>query len=162
MTMKAIRSLVRNERGNSFVEMALVAPFLTTLLVGVVDLSRAYSAKLQLVQASQRTIEQVMQQAAIATDYSAALKAEGAAAAGVNETAVTPDYWLECSTDGTTWVRDPGGFNDACETTELYYARYVTVDIAKSYKPLFSSRYFPGSDSQGNYTLHGKAGVRVQ
>lgn len=160
--MKFVRNLSRSDKGNSIVEMALAAPFLTTLLVGMVDLSRAYSAKLQLVQASQRTIEQVMQQSAVATDYSAALKTEGAAAADVSQNAVTPDYWLECSADGTTWVRDPGGFNDACETTQPYYARYVTVEIAKSYKPLFSSRYFPGSDNQGNYTLRGKAGVRVQ
>ena len=159
--MKAIRTLARAEGGNSFVEMALAAPFLTTLLVGMVDLSRAYSAKLQLVQASQRTIEQVMQQTSVGSNYSAALKAEGAAAAGVAESAVTPDNWLECSADGVTWTR-AANFTDSCDAASPMYARYVTVEITKSYKPLFSSKYFPGSDNQGNYTLRGKAGVRVQ
>ena len=160
--MMKIRTLLRSERGNSFVEMALVAPVFTTLLVGMVDLSRAYSAKLQLEQASQRTIELVMQQQAAADDYTASLKAEGAAAAGVAESAVTPDNWLECSADGVTWTRHPDGFEGACDSATPLYARYVSVDIAKSYKPLFSSKYFPGSDAQGNYTIHGKAGVRIQ
>lgn len=160
--MNMIRKLARSESGNSLVEMALVAPFLTSLLVGMVDISRAYSSKLQLEQSAQRTIELVMQQAAAAQDYTAALKSEGAAAAGVAESAVTPDNWLECSADGTTWVRDPEGFNDACDASQPYYARYVSVDIAKSYKPLFSSKYFPGASQDGTYTLHGKAGIRIQ
>jgi len=161
MMMKTARTLLRSESGNSFVEMALVAPFLTTLLVGMVDLSRAYSSKLQLEQAAQRTIEQVMQQAGVSSDYSAALKTEGAAAASVAETAVTPDNWLECSADGIAWTR-AANFTDSCDAATPMYARYVTVDIVKNYKPLFSSKYFPGSDSQGNYKLHGRAGIRVQ
>lgn len=160
--MTRIRTLFRSESGNSFVEMALLAPVLTSLLVGMVDLSRAYSAKLQLEQAAQRTIELVMQQAAAANDYTSALKVEGAAAAGVAQTAVIPDNWLECSADGVTWVRDPEGFNDSCDSSQPYYARYVTVEIRKTYKPLFSSKYFPGADQSGNYMLKGKAGVRIQ
>jgi hypothetical protein len=124
--------------------------------------SPAYSSNLELEQAAQRTIEQVMHQQAAENDYSAALKTEGAAAAGVAETAVTPDNWLECSADGVTWTRDPDGFNDSCDAATPMYARYVTVEIRKNYKPLFSSRYFPGSDQNGNYTLKGKAGIRIQ
>ena len=157
-----LRSLIRSESGNSFVEMGMAAPVLATLLIGMVDLSRAYSSKLQLEQAAQRTIELVMQQSAASNDYSAALKTEGAAAAGVAESAVTPDNWLECSADGVTWTRDPEGFNDACDAATPMYARYVTVEIKKNYKPLFSSKYFPGSDQSGNYTLKGKAGIRIQ
>jgi len=92
--MVDLRSLFRSESGNSFVEMGMAAPVLATMLIGMVDLSRAYSAKLQLEQAAQRTIEQVMQQSAASSDYSAALKTEGAAAAGVAESADTPDNWL--------------------------------------------------------------------
>lgn len=159
--MKAIRTLARAEQGNSFVEMALAAPFLTTLLVGMVDVSRAYSTKLQVEQAAQRTIEQVMQQTSVGSNYSAVLKTEGAAAAGVAESAVTPDNWLECSADGLAWTR-AANFTDSCDATTPMYARYVTVEISKTFKPFFSSKYFPGTDNQGNYTLKGKAGVRVQ
>ena len=41
--------------------MALVVPFFATLIIGVVDLSRAYSAKLQLEQAAYRAVEKVQQ-----------------------------------------------------------------------------------------------------
>jgi len=159
--MTSFRNLVRSDKGNSLVEMGLVAPVLATLLIGMVDLSRAYSAKLQLVQAAQRTIEQVMQQSSVESDYSAALKTEGATAAGVAESAVAADNWLECSVDGITWTRQ-ASFGGSCDAATPMYARYVTVDISKSYTPLFSSRFFPGASSNGTYTLHGKAGIRVQ
>ncbi len=51
--------IFRDERGTSIIEMALAAPLLATFLIGMVDLSRAYSAKLQVEQAAQRTIEMV-------------------------------------------------------------------------------------------------------
>ena len=51
-----IRALISCDRGNSFVEMALAAPVLVSLLIGMVDISRGVSAKLQVVQAAQRTV----------------------------------------------------------------------------------------------------------
>lgn len=153
--MTRLHSLFAETKGSTVVEMGLAAPFLATLLIGMVDVSRAYSSKLQLEQASQRTIEMVMQQKNVASDYNAVLKAEGAAAAGVAESAVTPDFWLEC--DG---VRQ-SDWNGSCAAGQVY-ARYVRVEIAKGFKPLFSSKYFPGASTDGTYTLRGRAGIRVQ
>lgn len=154
--MKRIRTFLRDDGGSTVVEMGLAAPFLASLLVGMVDLSRAYSTKLQVEQAAQRTIEKVMQQKSVESDYTAALKAEGASAAGVPASAVTPDAWLEC--DGTR----VGGLTSECPSGTLTYARYVTVVIAKEYTPLFSTKYFPGASVDGTYTLRGKAGIRIQ
>ncbi|WP_310467629.1 pilus assembly protein, partial [Sphingomonas sp.] len=50
----------RDERGASVVELALVAPFLAAMLIGMVDMSNGYSDKLQLEQAAQRSIEKAM------------------------------------------------------------------------------------------------------
>ena len=44
--MKLLPSLFRDERGTSIIELALVAPLLATLVIGMSDLSRGYSAKL--------------------------------------------------------------------------------------------------------------------
>lgn len=154
-----LANLLRDERGTSMIEMALAAPFLAALLIGMVDLSNGYSAKLQLEQAAQRAIEKVVQQKAVVTDYTS-LKIEAAQAAGVTVAAVTVDNWLECSTDGQTWRR-AASFSSACETSEPYYARYVEVDIVKTYKPMFSTK-FAGANADGTYTLRGIAGVRVQ
>ncbi|MBA2771420.1 MAG: pilus assembly protein [Sphingomonas sp.] len=152
-------NLLRNERGSSIIEMALAAPFLAALLIGMVDLSRGYSAKLQLEQAAQRTIEKIVQQKSVVTDYTAH-KAEAAMAAGVTVDAVTIDAWLECSADGQTWRR-AASFSSVCETSEPYYARYVEVDITKIYNPLFGTTY-AGANTDGTYTLRGIAGVRIQ
>ncbi len=153
-----LRKLLRNERGSSAIEMALAAPFLAALLIGMVDLSRGYSAKLQLEQAAQRTIEKVVQQRSVVTDYTEH-KLEAAEAAGVTVDAVTVNSWLECSSDGQNWREVP--FDGTCETGETYYARYVEVDIVKTYNPLFSTK-FAGANADGTYTLRGIAGVRIQ
>lgn len=151
------RSLLHCESGSSLIEMALAAPLLAALVIGMVDLSNGYSTKLQLEQAAQRTIEKVAQQRS--SDF-ITLRAEAAEAAGVTVDAVTVDNWLECSSDGQAWRR-AASFDSACETGEPYAARYVMVDIVKTYVPIFSTSY-AGANADGTYTLHGKAGVRVQ
>ena len=57
--IRLFRSLARDERGASIIEMAMVTPLLGSLLIGMVDISRAYSAKLQLEQSAYRAIEKV-------------------------------------------------------------------------------------------------------
>ena len=42
--IRRIRILLRDQRGNSFVEMALVAPLLASLLIGMVDSKQALGA----------------------------------------------------------------------------------------------------------------------
>ena len=153
--MGRVRNLLRSEAGSSIVEMALVAPFMAAMVIGMVDLSRAYSTKLEVEQAAQRTIEKVMQQTSVASNYNTALKAEGALAAGVAESAVTPDIWLECN-----GVRAADFYTSSCSAGQTV-ARYVTVDIAKTYTPMFGTRFL-GANANGSFTLHGEAGIRVQ
>lgn len=148
-----LKILAADEAGSSLVEMALAAPVLAALLIGMVDVSRGYSAKLQLEQAAQRTIEKVMQRDVEPADFTTTLKAEGAAAANVSQSAVTVAYYLECNGTAQAW-------NTSCSTGQSY-ARYVTVDITKTYTPLFRTR-FAGANVDGTYTLHGKAGIRLQ
>ena len=59
--MMCFKRLSQDEGGASIIELALVAPILATLLIGMVDLSRAYSRKLMLEQAAQRAIEKIQQ-----------------------------------------------------------------------------------------------------
>lgn len=156
-----LATLARDCRGASVVELALVAPFMATLLIGMVDISRGYSAKVQLTQAAQRAIEKAMQ-GSKTTDLFDTLQAEGASAAGVDPSAVAVKYWLECDgvtkyTSQTTMTAD---YDTVC-TSGQTYARYVTVDITKTYSPMFSTKW-AGANSDGSYTLHGKAGIRVQ
>lgn len=154
--MSKLFALRRNERGAAVIEMALAAPILAMLLIGMVDLSRGYSSKLQLTQAAQRSIEKVMQGTQNETVFNA-LKAEAASAAGVPQANVTVDWWLEC--DGTRQAN----YDTTCPNGATF-ARYLSVDISKTFTPMFRTRYagFAGSNPDGSYTLHGKAGIRVQ
>lgn len=149
-----IRSLARDERGASIIEMAMVMPVLATLLVGMVDISRAYSSRLQLEQAAQRSIEKVMQYQASSSTY-ATLYSEAAAAAGVPVSDVTVDYWLECN------GARAANYESSC-TPGQAYARYVTVEIEKNFTPMFGTRFFPGANNDGTFTLNGEAGLRTQ
>lgn len=156
-----IANLFRDERGASIIELALAAPFLATLVVGMVDVSQGFSAKVKLTQAAQRAIEKAMQ-GQKTTDLYDTLQQEGADAAGVATSAVTVKYWLECNgvnqnTSPSTMAAD---YDKTCNTGETI-ARYVSIDITKTYTPMFATHWL-GSNSDGSFTLHGKAGVRVQ
>jgi Flp pilus assembly protein TadG len=152
--MIRLRTLARDERGASIIEMAMVLPVLATLLVGMVDISRAYSFKLQLEQAAQRSIEKVQQYRTTSSTFTT-LQTEAATAAGVPATDVVVDYWLECN--GTR----AGTYDSTC-TSGQTYARYITVRITKKFSPMFGTRFFPGANTDGTYTIDAQAGLRTQ
>ena len=158
--IRHVKSLARDEGGASLNEMGLALPILGSLLIGMVDISRAYSAKLQLEQAAYRAIEKVQQYNTTSSTYNT-LKSEAAAAAtaagftGVTDDSVVIDFWLECN--GTR----AADYNSVCPGNQTY-ARWVTVDISGTFTPMFASRRWPGANSNGTFTLHGKAGLRTQ
>ena len=158
--MICFKRLSQDEGGNSIIELALVAPILATLLIGMVDLSRAYSSKLMLEQAAQRSIEKVQQYQASASTPTL-LKAEtvaAAQAAGFTSTTaadVTVDFWLECN--GTR----AADYESSCPTGQTY-GRWVSVDLKATFTPMFRVRRWMGSNADGTFTIHGIAGMRTQ
>lgn len=159
--MNRLLHISRDERGTSIIEMALMLPILATFVVGMVDVSRGYSAKLLLEQAAQRSIEKAMN-GKKETALFQTLKNEAMAAAEVSENAVTVRYWLECggvsqNTSPSTMEADYG---KKC-ADNIAYARYVNIRIQKSFTPMFSAKML-GANADGTYTLIGESGVRVQ
>lgn len=158
------KKLGRDERGASIIEMALLAPFLATLTIGMVDISRGYSDKLFLEQAAQRAVERAMQgmQGDDSTDIFDGLKAEAAAIAGVDESAVTVRYWLECNgvDQNTSTATMAADYEKVCADGE-YYSRHLSVRIEKSYTPMFATKW-AGANADGSFDLVGVAGLRVQ
>ena len=150
--MRRWRDLVRDQGGASVIEMGIAAPILATMLVGMVDLSNAYSTKLQMVQVAQRTIEKVQVRSFQESDKDA-LKAEAATAAGVDTSKVTIEAWLECNGAKTT-------FSSECSDGQAF-ARYVSVEVIKEHEPFFPMKTF-GATADGTYIVRGKAGIRVQ
>lgn len=158
--MQKLRNLLADDRGTSLIEMALATPIFAAVLMGMVDLSRAYSEKLQLEQATQRAIEKVFNNQTQSTSYNT-LKAEAVSAAQdagyttVTTADVTIDYWLECN-----GVRQ-SNYDAACPDGQLN-ARYLNVAIQKKFSPHFGTQYFPGANSDGTFTLKADAGIRTQ
>ena len=158
--IRNLKSLGQDEGGASIIEMGLMLPILASLLIGFIDISRAYSSKLQLEQAAYRAVENVQQYNATESTYDT-IKTEAAAAAnasgfsGVTTNDVTIDYWLECN--GTRQAN----YDTVCSGSQTY-ARFLTVDITAKFTPMFASRKWPGANSDGTFTLHGQAGLRTQ
>ena len=148
------RNLASCERGNSFIEMALALPMLVTILVGMVDVSRGISEKLQVVQIAQRTVERVQRDYYQPSDGDT-LETEAEAAAGTGSTATVTE-WLECGTSSTQLA-----YTSSCSPGQPY-ARYVGVSVSRPFTPFFGTQYFPGSNPDGTFTLTGTAGVRIQ
>jgi hypothetical protein len=139
--------LLRERAGTVTIELAMVAPILAAMLIGLVDISHAYSSKLRLEQSAQRSIEKVMQNTFKIADV-ATLKTEAEATAGPGSTA-TVTYWLECN-----GVRMTGAsaYAAGCSSGQTY-ARYVQVSIAKPHTALIWER---------SWNLTGVAGIRIQ
>ena len=154
--IRALRSLLRHDRGAVTIELAIAAPILATMLIGLVDISTGYSAKLRAEQIAQRTIEKVQ---AIGFDASDETEledeAEAAATAG-GLAGATADitYWLEC--DGTP----AGNFAATCAEGAVY-AKYVQLEIQYTFAPIIAHR-FNSSNSDGTLTVQGVAGIRIQ
>jgi Flp pilus assembly protein TadG len=153
--MNPFLAIGRDQRGNSVIELALVAPLLASLFIGMVDISRAVSSKVTLEQAAQRAIERAQARDFKTSDESA-IEADAEAAAGSGSNA-TVDAWLECNHDGVHLDFDAG----TCGTG-VPYARYVKVSITNTFTPLFGTRFFPGANANGSVNVNGQATLRVQ
>lgn len=148
--MKRLSYLLRESAGTVTIELGMVAPILAAMLIGLIDLSNAYSSKLRLEQVAQRTIEKVMQTSFKVAD-AATLKTEAETAAGTGATA-TVTYWLECDGILETGTTPEAAFAGECSNGEQY-ARYVQVSIARPHTALIWNR---------TWNIVGVAGLRVQ
>jgi Flp pilus assembly protein TadG len=155
--MIRLRSLRTDDRGVSVIEFAMFAPVIATMIIGITDVARAYSCKLMLESAVQRTLEKASV-SPVQDDYSY-LSTEAATAAGVSASSVSVTSWLEC--DG---VRQTS-FNGECAATQMI-TRYVQVQVTSAYQPLFSwglfGRALFATNSSGQVPMTVRSAVRVQ
>jgi Flp pilus assembly pilin Flp len=173
----AFRAVRRDERGAGLVELALIAPMLAVLTVGIVDLTQGVTRRMQLHDAAHRTLEKVA-----ARNFKLDLKSDGEpdtvlieaeaeAAAGPGSKA-TVYSWLECDGEeqpkfsskcpplenpdpGCTDPSPPVGAN--CEPI---LARYIRITVESSFRPTFGTFVAPEKD--GTFPLWAEAAVRVQ
>ena len=145
-------ALRRDRRGVSILELGLAMPILSVMLLGLVDVASCYSAQMSVQQATARALERV--QATGATTDFAFVRTEAAAAAGVPESQVTIDNWLECNN-----VRQ-GATVTVC-TTGQTSARYVQVSISSSYTPYFAYSPLGTRQADGKVALSASSALRT-
>lgn len=148
--------LARDSAGSVTIELALLAPILAAMLIGMVDLSTAFSHKLRLEQIAQRTIERV-QQNGFTTGQRAVLELEAQAAAGTGSVA-TLTWWLECNGVRQTAA---AAYVAGCSNANAVFGRFVQLVIVKSHTPLIPATYTQ-SNADGTITVRGTAGIRIQ
>ena len=178
MSPVRIFSLRRNERGAAIIELALVAPFLATMVIGIVDMSNAFSRKLALEQGAQRAIEKVMQTTELNTvqdtlKLEACVQIDGANADGtckntlVTANDVTVTFRLECTdssgTISTQTSTDPDVFDTyVCGTGTTKEAKYISVTVTNTYSPMFPIHFMAYDAASHGYDLSATAGVRTK
>ena len=143
--------LLRSDKGTSVMELAIVAPVLVVLLVGISDLAHGFSQRFFLQQAVNRTME-LGHLGPTAGTYDH-LKAEAARAADVPESNVSLEQWLEC--DGTKKE-----FNGVCDTGQMP-VRYVRLEISKAYQPMFGRMGYTAVAPDGTATIRSEFHLRV-
>lgn len=175
--MMLLRKLARDNRAAAVIELALIAPIVATTVVGIVDLSSAFSRKLALEQGAQRAIEKIMQTTEDATVENT-LKAEAVCQVNgtntngsckstpITTSDVTVTYRLDCTVKSTgivvsTTTTDPAAFSLLTCTAGLVTARYMSITVLDKYTPMFPVHFSGYNTSDGTYHISATAGMRT-
>ena len=160
MIFAFFQRLIRDQNGVGFVELALVAPLVALLFLGMVDLSKIVATRVDLEQAAQRTTDFALAKRP-PNGNTAYLVTEAKSASGVtNSGDVTVTLTLEC--DGTV----QSNFTDNCSAGEVT-ARFAEVAIRKQVATGFNWRAVAALFGGGNgtyrpVTVTGDSVVRLQ
>ena len=178
--------LLANDRGAAVIEMAMIAPVLALGVIGIVDMSNAYSRKLALEQGVQRAVEKIAnttENSSVETTLANEVKCQvngsttsTSTSNGVTSTTTTCNtsatqtiavtWRLDCTTGGVTTTQSTttsatyDTWVAAC-TSPSIKAGYVQVTVTDKYSPMFSIHFASFTNSDSTYHLSATAGVRT-
>ena len=178
MMRTLISRLTTNDRGAAVIEMALVAPIFALTVIGIVDMSNAYSRKLGAEQGAQRAIEKIMQTTEMSTVQNtlkteAVCQVNGLNADGTCKTSpitasdVTVQYRIECKDTAGAIISSVLTADVAtadateCPSTQKEQ-RYLQVRVDDKYTPMFPIRFASFTSADGTYHVSATAGMRTQ
>ena len=151
--------LARDERGIGFLEMAIAAPVLALIFLGIVDISRIVATNIDLEQAAQRTTDFALARRPTngSTGY---LVTEAVAASGRPSGDITVEVFLECNGVKAS------SFTSVCVPGEVA-KRFVSVEIEQTVSTGFNWRamaavFGTGSGTYRPVTVTGDSIVRIQ
>lgn len=176
MTRMWATRLLGDERGAALIELALVAPVLALGVIGIVDISNAYSRKLALEQGAQRAIEKIMQTTGDTTventltsevqcQVNGSTTSGGVTSCNTSATqAITVTWTLQCTSGGHTTTQQTtdsatyDGYVTACAGTK---AGYIEVNVTDKYSPLFPIHFATFNTGDSTYHISATAGLRI-
>ena len=179
MTVLRFSRLFRNDRGAAVIEMAMVAPVLALGVIGIVDVSNAYSRKLALEQGAQRAVEKIMNTtndttventltSEVQCQVNGSSTSGGVTVCNTSPTqAITVNWRLDCTVGGATTSQTStssstyDGWVTACTTAGGTKAGYVSVTVTDKYSPMFPIHFAAFNTSDSTYHLTATAGVRT-
>jgi Flp pilus assembly protein TadG len=186
MNLHVVTRLFRSERGAAVIEMALIAPVLALGVIGIVDVSNAYSRKLALEQGAQRAVEKIMNttenstvESTLANEVKCQVNGSTTATttSGTQTTTTTTCNTSPTQTITVTWRLDctTGGATTSTSTTNSATydalvaactspstrAGYVQVTVTDKYSPLFPIHFAAFNTTDSTYHLAATAGVRT-
>jgi len=176
--IRVLHAFRASDRGAAVIEMALVAPVLALGVIGIVDVSNAYSRKLALEQGVQRAVEKIANttenstvEATLANEVKCQVNGSttsgGTTTCNTSATQVITVSWrLDCTTGGTTTTTSTVSsatydtLVNGC-TSPSTKAGYVQVTVTDKYSPLFPVHFAAFNTSDSTYHLAATAGVRT-
>jgi Flp pilus assembly protein TadG len=173
MTLKRFKNLRADESGAAIIELAVIAPVFALMTIGVVDLSNAYSRKLQAEQGAQRAVEKIMQttqddtvENTLKTEAKCQINGGTPPCAGrITDADVVVTWRLECTSGGTITSQsttDPTTFDTFTCTGGAKESRYIQVTVNDKYTPMFPIHFAALNGSDGTYHISATAGMRTQ
>lgn len=152
------RRLRADRKGFGAMELALSLPFVLFLCLGMIDAFGLVAAKIDYERAAQRTTDFALAKRPNTADGTY-LKTVAKSAAGVTDSDVTVEIFLEC--DGTR----NSSFTASCAPGEET-ARFVSVLISKAQLTRFDwaslSQFFGFQSFPNSVTVTGDSLVRIQ
>lgn len=171
-------SLASDNRGAAIIELALLAPVIALMVIGIADMSNAFSRKLALEQGAQRAIEKIMQttgdqkvEDTLGSEVVCqvnGLNTDGTCKTSPITTAnVAVTYRLECTGSGggvTVQSNTNSDTFDAltCPSTSDVESRYIQVAVNDKYTPMFPIHFTKFTSSDSSYHFTATAGMRTQ
>jgi Flp pilus assembly protein TadG len=164
--IKKLFKLRRDQRGVATIELALFSPILAGMIVGVVDMSNAFSRKLAIEQAAQRAIEKVMQTTGVKSVAETIIDEVGDQAnipEAERASKITVTYSLECDDEDPKTDTDADEFDKlSCAEGTVIEARYIEVEVNDVYKPMFPLHFSSYDSEAGGYPVRAIAGMRTK
>ena len=131
----AARALRSDERGQAMAELAIIAPLMLVLVIGLVELGRYANFSIEVANAARAGVQYGAQNLAVANDNAGMQNAA---------TADAPDLGAGISATATHFCTCANGATSTCQPTDCagsHRLLYVQVDTSETFNSML---HFPG------------------